>query len=592
MARTRYRHDSSEPPLFALPAAAMRAVLSEGYSWQAFRRDAFAGVVVGMVALPLAMALAIAAGIPPQYGLYTAIVAGVVVGLLGGSRTQVSGPTAAFVVVLGPLYAEFGLQGLLLSGALAGLLLILMGLFRLGRFIQYIPYPVTTGFTSAIGTVIAVYQVKDFFGLQTQATDGGLFSQVTAIVQARHTLSPVELAFSLGTLGILLSWPRLNKRIPAPLVALPLAGVAGVVLARLAPDQAIATVGSRFTTIVDGVTFRGVPPLPPELTLPWSFAGSANQAVDVDFLIALLPGALAIALLGAIESLLSAVVADGMTGNRHDPDAELIALGVGNVVGPFFSAIPSTGAIARTATNIRAGGRTPIATVVHGLLILAAVMGLAPLLSYLPMSALSALLLLVAWNMAEAKLFARVLRIAPMSDVAVLLVCYVLTVSFDMVVGVSVGMVLASFLFMHRMAQTSTTQAAQQGVHASSAALPDSIAVYEVSGPLFFGAAQKAVAALGVVAPEKKALILMMDRVPSIDATGLVALESAIDQLGRQGCHVVLSALLQSPKLTMDRAGLFERSFVSVANDFDAATACALAQIRPAETQSRRQRST
>src|SRR6266446_2165712 len=451
MPRTRYTHPQP-PPLASLPGAAVRAVLAEGYSAADLRRDALAGLVVGVVALPLSMALAIAVGVPPQHGLYTAIVAGLVVPLLGGSRFQVTGPTAAFVVILAPVVSRFGIGGLLLAGAMAGAILVAMGLLRLGRLIQFIPHPVTTGFTAGIGTVIGVLQLKDLLGLVPTRSPDHFAERVQALWQARGTASLFELGLGLGTLLLLVLLPRLSRRVPAPLVALPVAAVAAFWMHRHGID--VATIGSRFHSVVDGVRVDGIPRLPPLPVKPWTLGPALPLALRT--LRALLPASLAIALLGAIESLLSAVVADGMAGTKHDPDAELLALGVGNVVCPFFGGIAATGAIARTATGIRYGSRSPISTMVHAVVVLAAVLALAPLISYLPMAALAALLLLVAWNMSEAKHFFHMIRIAPKSDVAVLLTCYFLTVVFDMVIAVTAGMVLPAFLFMRRMAEVAS----------------------------------------------------------------------------------------------------------------------------------------
>src|SRR4051812_40593345 len=416
MGRTRYAH-SQTPSFRALPGSALRAVFAEGYSAADLRRDVLAGVVVGIVALPLSMALAIAVGVPPQHGLYTAIVAGMVVPLLGGSRFQVTRPTAAFIVILAPILVRHGLGGLLVAGMMAGVLLVAMGLFRLGKLIQFIPHPVTTGFTAGIGTVIGVLQVKDLLGLAPARNPDHFLERVWTYVQARHTARASELVVGAFTLAILILLPRWTKRVPAPLVALPLAAVLAWAL-----QLDVATIGSRFVTIIDGVEVHGIPRLPPLPEIPWHIG--AGLPLRLATLRALFPSAIAIALLGAIESLLSAVVADAMAGTRHDPDSELLALGVGNILCPFFGGIACTGAIARTATGIRYGSRSPLATVFHAGVVPAAVLAAAPLISSLPMASLAALLVIVAWNMSEAKHFVHMLRVAPKSDVAVLLACY------------------------------------------------------------------------------------------------------------------------------------------------------------------------
>jgi SulP family sulfate permease len=567
MARTRYRNPDVQVRLRELPAGALRAVLREGYTLAALRADVMAGLVVGIVALPLSMALAIAVGAPPQHGLYTAIVAGGLVALLGGSRTQVTGPTAAFIVILAPIYARLGMGGLLLSGLLAGLMLIGMGLLRLGKLIEFIPHPVTTGFTAGIATVIATLQLKDLLGLQLTRNPDHFFERVGAMLESAGTASPAELGVGLFTLLLLVLLPRFTRRVPAPLVALPAAAVLALALGRLAPDHAVLTIASRFHTEVGGRIVPGIPQLPPIPMFPWlaPAGGGPPLRFDLATLRALLPGAFAIAMLGAIESLLSAVVADGMARTRHDPDAELLALGVGNVVVPFFGGIPATGAIARTATNIRSGARSPIASIVHALTILAAVLALAPLLGYLPMSALAALLLLVAWNMSEAKHFVHTLRVAPRHDVAVLLTCYGLTVAFDMVVGVTVGIVLAALLFMRRMADVTQARLVQGEHPALPGPIPPGVVVYDVSGPLFFGAAQRAMAALARIAEKVPAVVFRLDDVQMMDATGLVAFESALDQLQRRSTAAILTGLQPQPLSVLEKAKVAGRPGVRIA---------------------------
>ena len=558
MARTRYARSSTPPPLATLPAAALRAVLREGYSKADLRADVLAGLVVGVVALPLSMALAIAVGVPPQYGLYTSIVAGIVVPLLGGSRFQVTGPTAAFVVILAPIVSRFGIAGLLVAGVMAGLLLAAMGLLRLGKLIQFIPHPVTAGFTAGIGTVIAVLQVKDLLGLRPTRAPEHFIERVQALFEARSTASGAELLVGLLTLAILVALPRITRRVPAPLVALPVAAVLALLLHRFGFD--VATIGSRFHAVVDGETVAGIPRLPPLPVRPWEVVmpGGAPLPLELATLRALFPSAIAIALLGAIESLLSAVVADGMAGTRDDPDAELLALGVGNVVCPFFGGIAATGAIARTATGIRYGSRSPISTVVHGLFVLAALLVLAGAIAYLPMAALAALLLLVAWNMSEARHFVHIVRVAPKSDVAVLLTCYGLTVIFDMVVAVIFGIVLASFLFMRRMAEVSSVQLVEEVHPHRGLRMPRDTVLYEVNGPLFFGAVDSAMDAFKTIGARMKALILSLEAVPAIDVTGLVALESAISRLRQQGVLTLIAGARPQPLAALQRAGIRE----------------------------------
>ncbi len=587
MARTRYQAGGGRIQLSHLPAAALRAVWREGYRAADLRADVLAGLVVGIVALPLAMALGIAVGVAPQNGLYTAIVAGALVAALGGSRLQVTGPTAAFIVILAPIYAKFGLAGLLVSGLLGGLMLIVMGVARLGQLIEFIPYPVTSGFTAGIAVVIATLQMKDVLGLTLPGAPASFFDRIGAMWQARATMHPSELIIAAATLALLLVVPRFTRRVPAPLIAIPVAALLAALWNQLWPAHAVATIASRFQAVVGGQVVHGVPSRPPWPMVPWHAAGPGGRALVLSWqtLRDLSSGAFAVAMLGGIESLLSAVIADGMAGTRHDPDAELIALGVGNVVTPFFGGIPATGAIAHTATNFRAGARSPVAAIVHALTVLAAVIVLAPLIGHLPMAALAALLLLVAWNMSDAKHVGHVLRVAPGSDVLVLVTCFALTVLFDMVVAVSVGVVLAALLFMRRMAEI--TQARLTPVDEQAAAreqIPETlrgqIGVYDIAGPLFFGAAQKAMASLGVTGGGVRALIIRLDRVPVMDATGLVALESAIAALDKRGCAVTLAGLQPQPARLVQRADLPARfPRLRVSPDLPAALAEARLQI-------------
>ena len=544
---------------FRLPrmAAALRRSLALGYSGQTFRADVLAGLVVGIVALPLSMALAVAVGVPPQHGLYTAVVAGALVALLGGSKFQVTGPTAAFIVILEPVTAAHGVSGLLTATVMAGLLLVAMGVTGMGRFIQFIPHPVTTGFTAGIASVIAILQIKDVLGLRAAELPEGTPSKVLAFWEARHSASLSEAAIAGLTLALLLLLPRFASRVtrlvPAPLFALTAAALAGFAMHQFDPTLQVATIGTRFESVIDGVLVRGIPQAPPRFEAPW------GADLDWTLIRELLGPACAIAVLGAIESLLSAVVADGLTGTRHDSDAELTALGVGNIVAPFFGGIAATGALARTATNIRSGARSPVAAVVHSLVVLVAILVLAPLVAYVPMAALAALLLIVAWNMAELRHFVSILRIAPRSDVAVLLCCFFLTVVFDMVIAVGVGVVLAALLFMRRMAELTRSRILDADTEETEYALPNGVILYEIAGPLFFGAAQQAVRALDAVGPRTKVVILSLARVPVIDATGIVALESALTRLGKGRTRVVLAGPLPEPRVVFTRADLNAR---------------------------------
>jgi len=533
----------------------MKRTLAQGYDRAAFRADVLAGIVVGIVALPLSMALAIAVGVPPQHGLYTAIVAGIVVALSGGSKFQITGPTAAFVVVLAPIVSREGLAGLLTAGLLAGFILFAMGAARLGRLIQFIPHPVTTGFTAGIATVIATLQIKDLLALPIPHMPETYLEKVRALFHARGGASLPDFVTGLATLTILLvlprRFPKLAARVPAPLLAVVTVTLGATLVHTLLPEIRVATIGSRFQSVVDGQMIFGIPQVPPLPTLPWGSGGLSLGSVN-----RLASAAFAIAILGAIESLLSATIADGMTGKKHDPDAELIGLGLGNIVAPFFGGIAATGALARTATNVRAGARSPIAAVVHSLVVLLAILLFAPLVAYVPMASLAGLLLLVAWNMSEVRHFANIVRIAPKSDVAVLLLCFVLTVVFDMVIAVSFGVVLAALLFMRRAAELTRSRFLEGSSGESDLAIVPGVAIYEIAGPLFFGAAQNAMGALGSVGPDTRVVVLALGRVPSIDATGFVALESAIGRLRSAKKRVVLTGPLPEPRSLFDRANL------------------------------------
>jgi SulP family sulfate permease len=441
-------------------------------------------------------------------------------------------------------------------------ILLVLGIARLGRLIQFIPHPVTTGFTAGIGVVIAVLQLEDFFGLHVAKAPEHFHERVAELWSALPTLAWPEFSIGAFTLVVLIAWPKLTKRLPGPLIAMTLGAVVAWLCARYVPGFGVETIGSRFSYEAGGQTFAGIPRTPPALAWPWSHPGPDGQPIGISFglLRALLGPALAIAALGAIESLLCAVVADGMAGTRHDSDAELAAQGVGNIVAPFFGGIAATGAIARTATSIRAGSRSPIAAIVHALFVLFAVLALAPLLAYLPMASLAALLLIVAWNMSEARHFVHIVRVAPKSDVLVLLTCFSLTVGFDMVVSVSVGIVLAALLFMRSMSEMFSARPAERDhPHLRDPQMQD-VVFYEIAGPLFFGAAEKAVSTLAPVGGKARAVILQMDAVPVMDISGLVALETAIDKLHHQDTFVVLAGVQKQPRAVLHKAGVREEA--------------------------------
>jgi SulP family sulfate permease len=553
------RQQRSSHTAFPYPGSALLSTWQAGYSRARLKSDIMAGLTIGVVAVPLSMALAIATGVAPQHGLYTAIVAGIVIALTGGSRFNISGPTAAFVVILFPIVANYGIGGLLIATLMAGMILLALGLARLGSLIQYVPYPVVLGFTAGIGTVIALLQLPDFFGLSDLELGDSTVENAWLITRALPDLAPAELAIGVITLATLLLWPRLKTPVPAPLAGLAVGTLAAILMAMLGVE--VDTIASRFHWTIDGQSGSGIPPLAPSFSAPWHFPGANGEPLTLNFALiqALLGPALAISLLAAIESLLCAVVADGLTRTRHDPNAELIGQGIGNIVVPFFGGITATAALARTATNIKSGAFSPISAVVHSLLVLLAVVALAGILGRVPMAALAALLLIIAWNMSEAKSFVHTLKSAPASDVGVLVICFGLTVAFDMVIAVAVGIGLAAALFIRRMAQLTGTERLPDPP-ASSVELPDGTALYRISGPLFFGAAEKAIATLRTVDPEVKTVLLDMHAVPSLDATAIVALDSLRHELAEQHVGVVFIGLPARLRLKLKRAGIYREA--------------------------------
>ncbi|HLA32584.1 MAG TPA: C4-dicarboxylic acid transporter DauA [Pseudomonas sp.] len=540
------------PPLFA----AWRQSLRAGYSWKSLRGDLSAGVTVGIIAIPLAMALAIAVGAAPQHGLYTVLVAGSLIALCGGSRFNVSGPTAAFVVILLPITQQFGLGGLLLCTLLAGLILIILGLLRAGRLIEFIPYPVTLGFTAGIGIVIATLQFKDLLGLHLATQPNNYIEQLNALLHALPSLQLGDSLVALVCLAVLLIWPRWVPKVPGHLVALTLGALLGVLLE--ANGIAVATIGERFSYNLDGVAHPGIPPFLPSFNWPWLLPGADGQPLPISFELfrQLLAPAFAIAMLGAIESLLCAVVADGMTGSKHDPNGELIGQGIGNLIAPLFGGITATAAIARSAANVRAGAFSPLAAVIHSGVVLVAILFLAPLFSYLPMAALAALLLLVAWNMSEARHVRHTLRIAPRSDVLVLLTCLSLTVLFDMVLAVGVGLLLAAGLFIKRMSDLTDTEALPKHFHQALHDLPEHVLAYAIRGPLFFGAAEKALSVLRRFTPGVRVVIVDISAVPLLDMTALAALDNVLRDYREQQVALILSGPTPHVRLQLRRAGI------------------------------------
>ncbi|WKE65875.1 C4-dicarboxylic acid transporter DauA [Gallaecimonas kandeliae] len=545
--------------LFSLRIAhALReACLQEAYSKARFGKDLLAGLTVGIIAIPLSMALAIASGVAPQHGLYTAIIAGFLIALTGGSRFSISGPTAAFVVILYPIAQQYGLGGLLLASILAGVLLVAMALLRLGRFIEYIPEAVTLGFTGGIAVVIATLQIKDFLGLKLGPMPEDYLHKLLALGQALPTVHWPSLLVALSTLAVLLLWPRLKTPVPPHLPAVLL----GTLLA-YGLNQAglgVETIGSRFSYLLpDGSSGAGIPPVLPYFEWPWQQAGADGKPLVLSWQLVrdLLPAAFAIAMLGAIESLLCAVVLDGMTGRRHSANSELLGQGIGNIVTPFFGGITATAAIARSAANFKAGATSPLSAMIHAGVVLLGLVALAPWLAFLPMPAMAALLMLVAWNMSEAPKSLHMLRTAPKGDLWVLLTCFSLTVLMDMVIAITAGILLAAVLFMKEIAEMTKVSDLSQNRKLVPAPLPEGWLAYKVSGPLFFAAADKVFGELSLLARDAKVVVLQLDAVPILDAGGLAAFNRFISSCRKADTEIRVAELQFQPLRTLARAGM------------------------------------
>ena len=512
------------------PFSALEDSFRNGYTSRHLTKDIIAGLTVGIIAIPLSMALAIASGVPPQHGLYTAIVAGIIIALTGGSRFNISGPTAAFVVILFPVTQQFGLSGLLMATLLSGIILVLMALFRLGRLIEYIPLPVTLGFTSGIGIVIATLQIKDFLGLSIEQMPSHYLEKVQVILTALPSINWADTGVGIITLIVLTQWHKLRLSIPGHLPAVILATLLSLLLTHF--GYSVATIGTQFQyTLSDGTTGYGIPNVLPELSLPWNIPDPQGNLINWNFdtIQRLLPAAFSMAVLGAIESLLCAVILDNMTDTKHHSNNELLAQGLGNIASPFFGGITATAAIARSAANVKSGGVSPISSVVHALLVLFALLFFAPALSYLPLSSMAALLLVVAWNMADLPKIIQLIRRSGRNEIAVLLVCLILTVLFDMVIAISVGVLLASLLFIRTIAEMTKS---------ISIAVPedlDDVLIYRISGPLFFAAADNLFADLHEKTVhtdhEIKHIVLQCDSVTVLDTGGIHALTRFVQHM-------------------------------------------------------------
>lgn len=519
-------------------ATALRQSIT-GYNISTFKNDLLAAFIVSLVALPLSMALAIAVGLPPQHGIYTAIVAGVLVPVLGGSIWQVSGPTAAFVVILAPIVSELGLRGIIWSGIIAGFILIGMGVAKLGRLINYIPYPVTTGFTAGIAVVLATLSLNDFFGLGIESLNGEYIEKLSLIAGHITSLDIYTSIVGIVTLLLLFTAKRLVKFLPSAVIAIFVGTIIAILFSSMGHD--VATIGSKFGyTSAAGDFVAGIPPYPPVLNMPTFTENSLFTIPSLEEFRGLLFPAFAIAILAALESLLSATVADSMAGTKHNPNSELSAIGLGNILSALASGIPATGAIARTATNINNGAKTPIASSMHALFIMGYVLLLAPYIGYIPMAALAALLIHTAYRMSHYKQFIRTVQIAPRSDVFVLIICFTLTVFIDMVAGVGVGMVCAAFLLINRITDLTQIEVEGNGDGTSTTArkLPHGTMLYRIRGPLFFGTIEKAFDRYNFTHDHVNRFILDITDVPLIDMTGLVAMKSMLASIAKEDREV------------------------------------------------------
>jgi sulfate permease, SulP family len=522
--------------------ALLEAKVAGLWSRQHIANNVLAGLVVGIVALPLAMAFAIASGARPEQGLYTAIVASLLTSIFGGTRLQIAGPTGAFIAVLSIITAQHGIAGLQIATLMAGIILVAFGAAHLGAVIKYIPNPVIVGFTAGIGIIIFVGQWKDFLGLSPATSGLHFHEKLIALVQAFPTLSLPTTGLALLALAILIVGPRYLKRVPAPLVAMLII----TVLQAIFHFKGVATIGT---------AFGGIPRTLPSFALP---------AVALTQIITLVGPAFTIALLGSIESLLSAVVADGMAGTKHNPNQELIGQGIANIVAPLLGGFASTGAVARTATNIRNGATSPLAGIVHAGFLILVILLLSPLASSIPLCCLSAILFVVAWNMSELPHFMRLVRGSPAADVAVLLITFALTVFVDLVVAVNVGVILAALLFIRRMALSvnielqdeEAVDVADDGQPPGS--MPKGVVVYGIEGPLFFGAAEKLERTLAHIQRPATTLVLRMSQVPFVDATGISAIREIIADFKRHGAKVVLSEVRPNVLHKLSRAGVLE----------------------------------
>ena len=522
------------------------------YNKEQFTADLIAGIIVGIIALPLAIAFGIASGVSPQQGLITAVVAGFLVSLLGGSHFLIGGPTGAFIVIVYGIVAQYGISGLIIATVLAGVILVLMGLFKLGSIIKFIPYPIVVGFTSGIAVVIFSTQVKDFLGLTIENLPSEFIPQWAAYFSHLNTFNLSEFLLSLGCLLIIIFWPKVTNKVPGSLIAIIIGTAASILLTNYAGIE-FATIGSKFPELANGIEI----PKPTAPNITWDTVQSMFQP------------AFTIALLCAIESLLAAMVADGVTGKKHNSNTELIGQGVANIITPFFGGIPATGALARTMANINNGGKSPVAGIIHAIVLLLIFLFLMPYAVYIPLGCLAAILVMVAYNMSEWRTFKYLLK-GDKSDVAVLLITFFLTVIIDLTVAIEVGLVLAIILFVKRISETSSVKVMQEELVAGTeneemAQMPDTehltvpqgVEIYEIDGPFFFGLASK----LDEVDREnnKKGLkvrIIRMRKVPFIDSTGQNNLRNLWKRAKGENVQIILSGVTEKVHASLRKSGL------------------------------------
>jgi SulP family sulfate permease len=521
----------------------------KSYTKERFIKDLMAGVIVGIVALPLAIAFGIASGVSPEKGLITAIIGGFIVSFLGGSTVQIGGPTGAFIVVVYGIIQNYGTEGLAVATLMAGVFLLLMGLFKLGSVIRFIPYPIVVGFTSGIAVTIFSTQIKDLFGMQIEKVPADFISKWGVYFEHLNTVSVWSLVVGLLSIVIIVFSTRITKKIPGSLIAILLMTVVVYVFRKVTGDTSIETIGDRFT-------------------LSASLPQPEKIAINMSTINQLFSSAFTIAVLGAIESLLSATVADGVTGKRHNSNTELIAQGVANLVVPIFGGVPVTGAIARTMTNINNGGRTPVAGIIHAFVLLLILLFLGPLTKHIPMACLAGVLIIVAYNMSEWRTFLSLLK-NPKSDVAVLLTTFLLTVFFDLTIAIELGLLLAMFLFMRRVIETTHVSVCTDAVDLSHESdvhikeevlvIPRGIEVYEIDGPFFFGVANKFDECMKQMGDKPKVRILRMRKVPFMDSTGLHNLESFFRLSKKEGIRIVLSGVNAKVHSVLDKSGMADK---------------------------------